>query len=167
MLIEFVNKQIMDEMLESTVPVKYAQLEDGSYIFSSQGFVAYVLQESEIYFSLAKCMHRPESFKFLQETAPKVTAENQIIPTLDVRVGKHKVLLTRMQGPNCDTFVDVDLLEAFDYPTFYQDKPLGIITVTEGPAERRIVRGYVMPARTGLETAGHYNETKEAQKDGV
>lgn len=162
MRVKYVNEAIMAVMLDGHHTVKYCKLPDGRYLFSDEGIVAYVLDEKEIYFSLDKCVHNP--FDFLQTEAPATNFDTLLTKTMDVRVGKGGALLTRLKAAGWDTFVGMDLLEAFDYPNFYQSKFPGIITVTEGtPATpREVIRGYVMPVRTGLEFAGRYND-KEAQ----
>lgn len=160
MRVPFVNEAIMEVMLDNNVPVKYCGLTDGRYIFSDEGFLAYVLNENEIFFSLAKCLHKPDAFRYLKDKAPAISKCHLLTETMDVRVGKNGAMLTRLKAANWDTFVDMDLLEAFDYPNFYQAEKIGIITVTEGPAgtPMETIRGHVMPVRTGLETAGHYKD---------
>ena len=162
MRVKYANEAIMDVLLDGGLTVKYCKLPDGRYLFSDEGIVAYVLDEKEIYFSLAKCVHNP--FDFLQTAAPAINQGHLLTKTMDVRVGKGGALLTRLKAAGWDTFVDMDLLEAFDYPNLYQAKFPGVILVTEGtagtPQER--IRGYVMPVRTGLEFNGRYND-KEAQ----
>lgn len=162
MRVKYVNEAIMDVLLDGGLTMKHCKLPDGRYLFSDEGIVAYVLDEKEIYFSLDKCVHNP--FDFLQTEAPAMNLDNRLTPTMDVRVGKRGVLLTRLKAAGWDTFVAMDLLEAFDYPHFYQSKFPGVILVTEGTAgtPTEHIRGYVMPVRTGLEFNGRYND-KEAQ----
>ena len=162
MRIPYVNNEIMELLLHGYRPVQCAKLTDGLYIFSGEGIVAYILDEKEIYFSLDKC--RPNPFDFLRENAPEKNPAYLLTKTMDVRVGKGGALLTRLKADDWDTFVDMDLLEAFDYPNFYQDKRNGVILVTEGTpySTREVIRGYVMPTRTGVELDNHYND-REAQ----
>ncbi len=162
MRIQYVNNAIMETLLAGSVTMKYTKQENGWYIFSDHGLVAYVLREKEIYFSLDKCYHSPQSFKFLKEKDTAIHRNHRLTPTMDVRVGKGGVLLTRLKAAGWDTFVDMDLLEAFDNPKFYQAEKVGPITVTEGPAGTpdEYIRGFVMPVRTYMETAGHYNDKK-------
>ncbi len=158
MRIPYVNNAVMDVLLCGARTVKICKLDGDRYIFSDEGIVAYVLDGKEIYFSMDKCV--ANSFDFLRDHAPAINTDNFMTKTLDVRVGKRGALLTRLKGNGWDTFVDMDLLEAFDYPNFYQAKPCGIIMVTEGTAfsPREVIRGYVMPVRTGMETDSHYND---------
>lgn len=162
MRIPYVNNVVMDTLLAGDVSVKFCKLTDGLYLFSDEGIVAYVLQEKEIYFSVGKCM--PNPFDFLREKAPATNPAYLLTKTLDVRVGAGGALLTRLKASGWDTFVDMELLEAFDNPNFYQSEFNGVIAVTEGTTgtPREIIRGYVMPVRVGVEIAGHYND-KEAQ----
>lgn len=161
MRIKYANEAIMDVLLDGGTKMKYCSLIDGRYLFSDEGIVAYILAESEIFFSLAKC--KPHPFDYLLERRPPVSMDHLLTPTMDVRVGKGGALLTRLKADSWDTFVDMDLLEAFDYPNFYQSEFPGIITITEGspgtPAE--VIRGYVMPVRTGLEFDRRYNDREE------
>lgn len=158
MRIDFANEEILAALIRRHRPMKYCKLDDGRYLFSDEGIVAYVLNEKEIYFSLDKC--QPYDFPYLRENAPAINREHILSKTPDVRVGKHAALLTRLKAASWDTFVDMDLLEAFDHPNFYQDKCPGIIAVTEGPAgfATEVLRGYVMPVRTGMEKDGYYND---------
>lgn len=159
MRIDYVNEAALACLLDrGAKPVRYCKLEDGRYHFSDEGFVGYVLDEKEVYFSVDKC--QPYDFAFLIANAPAVNRDHLLTKTRDVIVGKHGELLTRLKAASWDTFVNMDLLEAFDNPNFYQDKCPGIITVTEGPAgfATEEIRGYVMPVRTELEKEGHYND---------
>lgn len=160
MRVKYANEAIMAVLLDSGPAMRYCKLPDGRYLFSDEGIVAYVLAENEIFFALSKC--QPHPFDFLQNEAPAINMDNLLTKTMDVRVGKGGTLLTRLKADGWDTFVDMDLLEAFDFPNFYQSKFPGIIAVTEGtPAtEGEVIRGYVMPVRTGLEFDGRYNDPK-------
>ena len=164
MRIDFANEEILAALLRGSKPVRHCKLENGRHLLSDEGFVAYILEEKEIFVSLDKC--QPHYFTFLRVNAPATNQANLLTKTRDVIVGKHGALLTRLKAAGWDTFVDMDLLEAFDNPNFYQDKCPGIIAVTEGPAgyATEVIRGYVMPVRTELETVGHYNDkTSEGQ----
>ena len=163
MRIKYTNEAIMDVLLDGGTSMKYCILPDGRYLFSDEGIVAYILAKSEIFFSLDKC--HPHPFDYLQERRPPISMDHLITPTMDVRVGKRGVLLTRLKAAGWDTFVDMDLLEAFDYPNFYQSESPGIIAITEGTAgtPQEVVRGYVMPVRTGLEFDHRYNDGENAK----
>ena len=163
MRIDFANEEILAGLLRGAKPMRHCKLEDGRHLLSDEGFVGYVLEEKEIFISLDKC--QPHDFTFLRVNAPAVDRGNLLTKTRDIIVGKHGALLTRLKAASWDTFVDMDLLEAFDNPNFYQDKCPGIITVTEGPAgsSEEIIRGFVMPVRTELEKEGHYNDPKPAE----
>lgn len=156
MRVAYINEEIMTDLLNG-LNVRYAPLDDGSYIFSQAGFVAYVLRPDEIYFSLEKCTLTPSSFDYLLKEHPvALLPANKLTPTLDIRVNpNNKALLSRQIGAGWDTFVDMALLEAFDYPSMYQDAPLGPIAITEG---EKNVRGYVMATRTYKEKACYYND---------
>jgi hypothetical protein len=151
-------------LVDRAISVKYANLGNGTYIFSDTGTVAYVLPKTDVFFSLDKCMYMPKVFQFVGSRTLKAIPENQLTPTLDILVGKGGKLLTRLKAADWDTFVDMDLLEAFDYPNLYQAEPLGIIIVTEGEANTPVetLCGYVLPVRTGKEQDGHYNDKKGA-----
>ena len=166
MRIDYVNNAIMEVLLAGAVTMKHTKLENVGHIFSDTGIVAYVLQEDQIFFAMDKCVRSDALANALKEKAPAIHQGYLLTKTLDAMVGKGGTLLTRLKASNWDTFVDMDLLEAFDHPNFYQAEKIGIITVTEGTAGTALefVRGFVMPARTGLETDGHYNDkTREAQ----
>lgn len=158
MRIDYANNEIFDTLTAGAFSVHFTCMEDGSYLFSSMGTVGFVLQEDEIFFALNKC--RPYDFKSLMHDAPKVEPQNKLKPTMDVKVGKHGELLARLKAAEWDTFVDMDLLEAFDYPKFYQDRCYGPITIIEGEPGNEKLRGFVMPVRTGTEKDGHYNDPK-------
>ena len=168
MRVDYINNEIMAALLDG-LTVRYAPMSDGSYIFSQTGFVAYVLHRHEIYFSLEKCQYRPGDFTYLLNEHPVAeTPENKLLPTLDVLVNpKNKALLSRQIAAKWDTFVDMELLEAFDFPNMYQDRPLGSIAITEGTAdtEEETLRGYVMPTRTGKEKSGHYIDLWDDEGD--
>lgn len=168
MRVDYINNEIMEALL-SGLTVRYADYSDGRFIFSQAGFVAYILQRHEIYFSLEKCQYRPGDFTGLLHDNPvAATDENKLLPTLDVRVNpRNKALLSRQIAAGWDTFVDMALLEAFDFPNLYQDRPVGAIAVTEGKAgtDEETLRGYVMPTHTGREKSGCYNDPLDDEED--
>lgn len=172
MRIDYVNQQIMDAMLQGYPMPRYdtitAPVKETLYIISTDGLVAYVLEESEIYFNLARCRNEPGVFKVLTEDDTHLRIDNMLEPTLDIRVSHsgHTALsafltgesmakmLTRFKGATWDTFVNMDLLEAFDYAKYYQAKENGPIAVVEDGA----LVGYVMPVKPGS-AAGHYTDS--------
>ena len=158
MQIEYTNKEILAALLAGDISVKYNRMEDGNCLFSDAGLVGYVLRPDEIFFSLDKCVKH--DFGFLLTEAPKVEPQNKLKITKDVQVGKHGVLLARLKAAEWDTFVDMDLLEAFDYPKFYQARCYGPIAIMEGDPGNEKLRGFVMPVKTGTEKDGHYNDPK-------
>ncbi len=163
MRVDYINNEIMTALVEGFT-VRYAPLSDGSYIFSRSGFVSYVLQRNDIYFSLEKCTLSHDSFKYLLNEHPvALLSENKLLPTLDVRVSNaNKALLARLIAADWDTFVDMELLEAFDFPNMYQNNPLGAIAIIENNG---LLCGYVMPTRTYQETSGHYNDPPKYDGD--
>lgn len=175
MRIDYVNQQIMDALLDGCPEVRYAAMPPSSAtrgktprIISASGTVAYVLEESEIYFNLSRCGEEPGSFKPLVEDPDLTRIDNMLDPTMDIRVmptgvnalraaltGESRTRLTaRFKGAAWDTFVDVDLLEAFDEAKYYQSKKNGPVAVVE---DGKLV-GFVMPCKAG-DAEGHYTDT--------
>lgn len=120
MRIDYVNNAIMEVLLAGDVTIKGTVLDNIGHIFSDTGIVAYVLQEDEIFFNVHKCVRSDALETSLTEKAPATRPEYLLKKTLDARVGKGGALFTRLKASDWDTFVDMDLLEAFDRPNFYQ-----------------------------------------------
>lgn len=176
MRIDYVNQQIMDALLYGYTMVRYAPLDSDDpakplYIVCTDGFVAYVLEGDEIYFNLHRCHKAPDAFKLLlqEKDATAHRIDNMLTPTLDIRVATGAKsgtimprlngepaprLLARFKGAAWDTFVDMDLLEAFDNARYYQARKTGPVAIVE---DGRVV-GYVMPCKAGDEE-GHYTDT--------
>lgn len=175
MRIDYVNHQIMDAMLAGYPFPRYAVMDSDSkeplYIVATGGFVAYILEESEICFNLTRCRNDPGAFKQLLADGTLCSTDNALEPTLDFRVaatptGKmyydnlpiitntEPELLARFKGAAWDTFVDVALLEAFDDAKYYQAKKNGPVAVVEGGC----LVGYVMPVKCGS-AEGHYTDS--------
>lgn len=176
MRIDYVNQQIMDALLEGYPVPRYAVMAPSEkaprgktpYIFSMNGFVAYVLEENEVCFNLSRCRNESGTFKPLTQEDDLLRIDNMLEPTLDVRVATsasgrilHALtgessyrLLARFKGYAWDTLIDMDLLEAFDDAKYYQAKKGGPVAVVEHGA----LRGYVMPC-AGDSAEGHYTDS--------
>lgn len=168
----YVNQQIMYTLLQSYPVPKYDTItapdKETLYIISADGTVAYVLEENEIFFNLSHCVHTPGIFNALEEDDTHLRIDNMLEPTLDIRVAspsKRTVanwlpgapshsLLTRFKGATWDTFVNVELLEAFDDAKYYQAKKNGPIAVVEDGT----LVGYVQPVKCD-DLAGYYTDS--------
>lgn len=173
MRIDYVNQEIMDALVAGyPVPVYGTIYSDDAkpalHVVTTDGFVLYVLEPSEVYFNLGRCREDVNAFKPLQHDETLCCIDNKLEATLDLRAaGRRKAtvadllngdapaarLLARFKGAAWDTFVDVALLEAFDDAEYYQDKENGPIAVVEDGG----LVGYVMPVQTG-DLAGHYTD---------
>lgn len=173
---DYVNQQIMDALVAGHLMPRYMDMnrldaDNPLYIVTTNGFVAYVLEENEAHFNLAHCRNEPGVFKYLTQDDDLLRIDNMLEPTPDVRLAakparkvyldnlpigpdREPVLLARFKGATWDTFINMDLLEAFDEAKYYQAKKNGPVAVVEDGA----LVGYVMPAKVE-DAEGHYTDS--------
>ena len=122
---------------------------DGNNVFvTPNGYMAYILPKSLIYFSLEKIREmKPLPIKELIQDQYELTLTN------DLRIiDKHRTA-RRLKGVGKNVLVNVKFLSCFQNPHFYQqENPLSGIVVTEqllvgkGKAEE-IPVGFILPIR--------------------
>jgi hypothetical protein len=183
MRIDYVNQQIMDALVAGYPAPRYAVMPPAEkaprgktpYIVSINGHVAYVLEEDEVCFNLAHCRNEPSAFKYLTLDDDLLRIDNMLEVTPDVRLAAaprrkvyldnlpigqpEPVLLARFKGAAWDTFINMELLEAFDEAKYYQSRKNCPVAVVEDGA----LVGYVMPAKVD-DAEGHYTDSPSYEK---
>lgn len=172
MRIDYVTAEIVDALISGYPAVSLTTFGESEgkklYLVSTTGTVFYVLEEDEIFFNMAKCKSNPNDFRILLASAPDLVATNELQPTLDMRAsisGKRTLLdfltgsdrpnlLARFVGNAWETFVNTDLLEAFDKAQYFQALPEGPVAVVEGGC----LVGYVAPVK-GDKLVNHYSDS--------
>ena len=176
MRIDYVNQQIMDALVAGYPVPRYTTIYDPDgkvslYIITTNGLVAYALEPREVCFNLARCREDDPAFLPLLESETLCSIDNMLEPTPDVRLAakparkvyldnlpigpdREPVLLARFKGYTWDTFINMDLLEAFDDAKYYQEKKNGPVAVVEDGC----LVGYVMPCKCE-DAAGHYTDS--------
>lgn len=151
-----INSLILNEYIAGR-PVRCDGI-DGRCVISIDGKTAYFLDERDLYFNKEK-VFAPYNFSIIRDNAPKISDDNILRSTRDIYIGDKGETLTRMKGKHWDTFLDKSLIDAFDVCHLYQDNVCGMIAVTEYHCGEEILKGYVMPVRTGFEREQHYSDS--------
>ena len=186
MRLDYANYEIIDALLKSartpriaplnTLPGKAKDEDKELYIVSVSGTVAYVLEYDEICFNIGRCRQDPDGFSYVMKDENICRIDNLLEPTMDIRVAApdpkrtladfilgdnaSSRLLTRFKGATWDTFVNIDLLEAFDNAKFYQSNPTGPIAVVE---EGCLV-GFVAPVKVD-NLNDHYSDSPAKREE--
>jgi hypothetical protein len=153
------QKEIVNELLHGR-RVGGFNIDEKTVLVSPDGYKAYIFPVASVIFSLDKIKNITPI-----PVAEIVKDENELRLTPDFRLldSFRNKMVRRLKGNGKNVFVNMQFLECFQNPQFFQEEnKLGTIVVTEKSNGKNIPVGIVLPVRCTWDDSSYYGDMEGA-----